>query len=87
MRGRKQDELVPDYYRDTGCHVHPACLSCPLPQCIHDLGQTRFTESRRERQREIAAYRTAHPELALDQIGSLFGVTTRTVNRATRAAS
>ncbi|MHB8576648.1 MAG: hypothetical protein ACYDCQ_15095 [Dehalococcoidia bacterium] len=23
-------------YRDTGCHVAPACLSCPLPRCIFD---------------------------------------------------
>ena len=23
-------------YKDTGCHIAPACLACPLPACIHD---------------------------------------------------
>jgi len=23
-------------YLDRGCHVHPSCLSCPLPVCILD---------------------------------------------------
>lgn len=24
-------------YRDEGCHLHPSCLACPLPQCIYDV--------------------------------------------------
>ncbi len=24
-------------YSDTGCHVHPHCLSCPLAVCIYDV--------------------------------------------------
>jgi len=27
-----RDPLSP-LYKDTGCHFHPACLSCPLPVC------------------------------------------------------
>jgi len=23
-------------YVDTGCHIHPRCLACPLPVCILD---------------------------------------------------
>ena len=23
-------------YRDTGCDLHPSCLSCPLPRCRYD---------------------------------------------------
>lgn len=23
-------------YRDTGCDLYPACLSCPLPRCRYD---------------------------------------------------
>lgn len=23
-------------YSDTGCHIHPRCLSCPLPVCALD---------------------------------------------------
>lgn len=26
-------------YRDTGCSVHPSCLSCPLPRCVLDAGR------------------------------------------------
>jgi hypothetical protein len=29
--------VLPDYYRDTGCSVHPKCLECPLPVCRFDL--------------------------------------------------
>ena len=25
-------------YVDTGCSVHPACLSCPLPRCKYEPG-------------------------------------------------
>lgn len=25
------------YYKDTGCDIHPACLTCPLPRCRYDL--------------------------------------------------
>lgn len=30
-------------YADTGCYLHPACLTCPEPVCVLDLqkpGQT-----------------------------------------------
>jgi hypothetical protein len=23
-------------HTDTGCELHPACLSCPLPRCKYD---------------------------------------------------
>lgn len=31
-------DALPEYvtWRDTGCHVHPQCLTCPLVTCIHD---------------------------------------------------
>ena len=42
------------YYQDTGCHVHQACLTCPLPRCIED--QSRVNEFR---DAEITARRSA----------------------------
>lgn len=24
-------------YVDTGCSIHPSCLTCPLERCVHDL--------------------------------------------------
>lgn len=44
---RKHDTRANAYpentsYQDTGCHLHPACLTCPLPVCA--------IESREQRQ-------------------------------------
>lgn len=25
------------HYKDTGCDIHPTCLTCPLPKCRYDL--------------------------------------------------
>ena len=25
-----------DNYKDTGCHIHDDCLTCPLDECIYD---------------------------------------------------
>lgn len=33
-RARKVDD--PSKYRDEGCVIAPACLACPLSECIHD---------------------------------------------------
>lgn len=43
-------------YRDDGCEVHPACLSCPLVRCRYDepVNQRRAeTAARIERQRQV----------------------------------
>lgn len=36
MTGSIADPVMEMQYRDAGCHVHPHCLSCPLPECIYD---------------------------------------------------
>ena len=35
---RVRVDILPEkaQYRDTGCELAPACLSCPLPVCKHD---------------------------------------------------
>lgn len=69
-------------YQDTGCHVHPACLSCPLEQCIYDAPQ----ESRQRRaisnQRQVReAYERG---LGVAEIAHELGVSLRTVHRHLR---
>lgn len=35
---RREDAFADNqHWLDTGCYVSPSCLSCPLPQCIHDV--------------------------------------------------
>ena len=69
------------YFPDTGCVIHPSCLSCPMERCIYDEPQ----EGRRETQqrRDQAIYRQylaqGHDIRALAE---RFGVSRRTVHRA-----
>lgn len=80
-RGRRAltaaDDDNPDLffrnYRDTGCALHPACLTCPLPRCIE--------EERPERAALVAARAEG---LTVAQVAALFGVSVRTVQRAAR---
>ena len=38
-KGFPRQDVEEEYfiYRDTGCELAPACLSCPLPQCKYDM--------------------------------------------------
>lgn len=37
MRRPRVDALPEHFpYRDTGCDIHPVCLTCPLPRCRYD---------------------------------------------------
>lgn len=67
-------------FRDTGCDVHPACLTCPLPQCRYDEPGWRQREERLERDAEIARMRARHG-LSVEELAARFGVSTRTVHR------
>ena len=35
-RNYEATKELADHYQDTGCDLAPACLTCPLPLCIHD---------------------------------------------------
>lgn len=37
---------LPVLWQDTGCDLHPACLSCPLPRCRYDEPYDRHAEER-----------------------------------------
>ncbi len=36
-----------EYFTDTGCVAAPACLDCPLPICLEDIGHGRSAALRR----------------------------------------
>jgi transposase-like protein len=66
-------------YRDAGCDLHPACLSCPFPRCRYD----EFHGAVHLRQ-ESTAQEIERLYLAGAPVGQLcqrFGIARRTVFR------
>jgi transposase-like protein len=79
---RTRSDALPENtrYTDTGCDVHPSCLTCPLVRCRYDEpgGARRvFSEGR---DRSIVALRRSGRDV--EEIASRFGVSRRTVFRA-----
>lgn len=70
---------LPEQYpfRDIGCHVWSACLTCPLAACILDDPGQFARERRAELQRAAQALRG----LQVDDIAAAVGVAPRTVFR------
>lgn len=71
-------------YRDTGCEVHHACLSCPLPVCKYEEGQrwkaaVEAFGARNEEIRKLAA-----EGMAKREIGQRYGLSLHTVWKITR---
>lgn len=68
-------------WRDTGCELHPACLSCPLVLCVEDLGGVkaylRQEGARAQAPRWPAA---AAPETVADRAARM-GISARTYYR------
>jgi len=76
--------LLPDEinWRDEGCEVFQACLSCPLPRCVEEepRGQQRLRLAARNK-RMVELRRSGK---SIRGIAGLFGVSRRTVERALR---
>ncbi len=74
-------DLDDGYFPDTGCVIHPSCLSCPLPRCIYDEPQEERRESQQRRDREIydQYVKCGHD---IRSLAERFGVSRRTVHRA-----
>ncbi len=71
-------------YRDDGCDIHPACLTCPLPRCRYDEPYDPHAGERRERNAAIwRAYR--EDGLSVAGLVERFGVSRRTVHRVLQA--
>lgn len=70
-------------YKDEGCDLHEACLTCPLPACRYDLSQRSWTRS--AVRAEIAeAYLQGGNARA---VAVRFAVSVRTVHRAVRQSA
>ena len=67
-------------YQETGCDIHSACLTCPLPQCRYDDPGWVQREERGQRDVELLKLRAYHA-LPVPELAVRFGVSTRTVHR------
>jgi len=68
-------------YRDEGCQIAPSCLSCPLPQCVHDTpGGVRKAQSE-ARGAQMLAERLAG--LSVGDVAKKYGLSRRHVMRLT----
>lgn len=79
---RARRDALPEHthYTDTGCDVHPSCLTCPLVRCRYDEpGGVRklFSEDR-----DRAIVRMQREGAHVEVIARRFGVSRRTVFRA-----
>jgi len=76
-------DALPEHtrYVDTGCEVHPSCLTCPLVRCRYDEpGGVRALQSR---DRDLSILQLHRDErLTVDAIARRVGVSRRTVFRA-----
>lgn len=81
-KGRPVLDTIPELmrYRDDGCDLHPACLTCPLPRCRYDEpgdGQPVLKQVRNE-----AVLEVFHSEgLSASELAQRFRVSKRTVHR------
>lgn len=63
-------------YRDSGCELAPACLSCPFPRCIDDEPGGLQAVRRRERDAEMRALAGS---MSKDALAERFGLGLRQI--------
>src|SRR5690242_7865623 len=82
MRKKEPLDRLPEItaFRDTGCDLHPSCLSCPLPRCRYDEPGWQQRSERGERDSEILRIRLKQA-VPIGDLAARFGVSTRTVHR------
>ena len=66
-------------WKDNGCELFPACLSCPLPQCIEDKPRGKQKLRMLTRASQMAELRRCGKSTR--EIAALFKVSQRTVQR------
>jgi AraC-like DNA-binding protein len=78
-------DVPPEYcqYQDEGCDLAASCLNCPLPVCVHDEPGGKHRLLKQRRTAEIARLRL-HEKKSVAELARIFGVSTRTVQRALR---
>jgi hypothetical protein len=79
-------DALPEHtrYADTGCDVHPSCLTCPLVRCRYDEpgGARRIFSEERDR----AIVRLQRERVPVNVIARRFGISRRTVFRVVARA-
>ena len=75
------NDFVPEHceYSDAGCDLFPCCLRCPLTRCRYD----RPGRHARKELRNEAIVRLYRKGTTVSELARRFGVSTRTVYRAT----
>jgi hypothetical protein len=77
----------PEYcqYIDEGCELSASCLNCSLPVCVYEIPGGKQKLLKTKRGDEMVKLRNEHNR-SVSEIASLFGVSTRTVQRALKSA-
>lgn len=77
MSARKGVPTETSNWRDTGCEIAPACLSCPLPRCRYDAPTRVLRINRNHVIRDARGVGES-----AESIATRLGVSRRTVFRA-----
>ena len=84
---RFNEENFFDHYKDTGCQESESCLSCPLEQCVEDIGpdrHRRVTGAKKDAERAdavVIAELTMSRSQAIKKVARDYGLTRRTIQR------
>jgi hypothetical protein len=79
---RTRRDALPEHtrYADSGCDLHPSCLTCPLVRCRYDQDTDAIRKrAGRERDRRIVELQRRGKTIGM--IAARFGVSRRTVFR------
>jgi len=91
MSMRNETNLITDnppeycHYTDEGCDLSASCLNCPLPVCVYEVPGGKQKLIKTKRAGEMVRLRN-DDNRSVSEIAALFGVSTRTVQRALKAA-
>ena len=71
-------------WTDTGCHVSPSCLSCPLPVCKYDAQggeRQKMVNAKKDDERLAIYYRLTADGLSNEDIATILEISPRTLRR------
>ena len=85
-RGRPLMDIAPEFmrYRDDGCNLHPACLTCPLPRCQFDEPEAGQTVRMQVRNANVVS--AMQEGLSAVELSRRFSIAKRTVHRILKQA-
>ncbi len=80
---RADFDRLPEFYayRDEGCELARSCLACVLPACVLDQPRGKQRQLKKSRDKAITRLFAGEGK-GIRELAALFGVSTRTVQRA-----